>query len=133
MIIERLSAYINDNAPMTNIPELLSLHHGNPLGLHPIVIPIFLLVLAIAMHVVTYFIRSKERRSLYPLLYILVGLAVVSIIIVSLMTCRCSRTGRSEARKYLSDGSANAPSLASAGPFWVWCCSPTPSTCLCLP
>jgi len=78
MIIERLSAYINDNAPMTNIPELLSLHHGNPLGLHPIVIPIFLLVLAIAMHVVTYFIRSKERRSLYPLLYILVGLAVVS-------------------------------------------------------
>ena len=36
---------------MTNLPELLNLHHSNPLGLHPIVIPIFLLVLAVGMHI----------------------------------------------------------------------------------
>ncbi len=78
MIHQSLSDYINANAPMTNIPELLSLHHSNPLGLHPIAIPVLLLVLAIAMHVCAYFIRSKERQGLYPLLYALVGLAVVA-------------------------------------------------------
>ena len=44
-----LAEYITTNAPMSNIPELLNLHHSNPLGLHPIVIPILLLVLAVAM------------------------------------------------------------------------------------
>ena len=63
---------------MTNLPELLNFHHGNPLGLHPIAIPIFLLVLAVAMHVATYQIYHNDKRSLYPLLYILVGLSVVS-------------------------------------------------------
>lgn len=77
-LIGSLSEYINANAPMTNIPELLSLHHSNPLGLHPIAIPIFLLILAVAMHVCTHLISSKGRESLYPLLYTLLGVAVVS-------------------------------------------------------
>jgi hypothetical protein len=78
MIFERLSEYINANAPMTNIPELINLHHSNPLGLHPIAIPIFLLLLAIAMNICTHLIRSKENQRLYPLLYVLVCTAAVS-------------------------------------------------------
>lgn len=78
MIFDTLSEYIKANAPMTNIPELLNLHHSNPLGLHPIVIPAFLLLLAIAMHVCSHLIRPKGNRALYPLLYSLVGLAVIS-------------------------------------------------------
>ena len=78
MFMQGLSEYINANAPMSNLPELLSLHHGNPLGLHPIAIPILLLVLAVAMHVTTYRIIKYDKRNLYPLLYTLVGLAIVS-------------------------------------------------------
>ena len=78
MLLNRLAEYINANAPMTNIPELINLHHNNPLGLHPIVIPIFLLLLAIAMHVCFHLIRSKDRVALYPTLYTLVALSVVA-------------------------------------------------------
>ena len=78
MLLQRLSEYIVANAPMSNLPELLSLHHSNPLGLHPIAIPIFLLALAVAMHVTTYRINHKDMGRLYPLLYTLVGLAVAA-------------------------------------------------------
>ena len=77
MILQRLSEYITTNAPMSNLPELLSLHHGNPLGLHPIAIPILLLILAVAMQFTTYRINHKDERKLYPLLYVLVGISVV--------------------------------------------------------
>lgn len=69
MVFSTLSEYINANAPMSNIPALLGLHHGNPLGLPPIVIPVLLLVMAVAMRVVYHIIYKKERRNLYPLLY----------------------------------------------------------------
>lgn len=69
MVFSTLSEYINANAPMSNIPALLGLHHGNPLGLPPIVIPVLLLVMAVAMRVVYHIIYKKERRDLYPLLY----------------------------------------------------------------
>ena len=78
MIFERLSEYIVANAPMTNIPELINLHHSNPVGLHPIAIPALLLLLSVAMLVCIHLIRRKERHGLYPLLYVLVGLATVS-------------------------------------------------------
>lgn len=78
MIFSTLSDYITDNAPMTNLPELLGLHHSNPLGLHPIAIPIFLLLLALGLHVVTHLINHKDRHSLYPLLYTLMGISVVA-------------------------------------------------------
>ena len=78
MIFNTLSDYINANAPMSNIPELLNLHHSNPLGLHPIAIPILLLVLAVAMRIVTLIINKKERRNLYPLLYSLWWLSVAA-------------------------------------------------------
>lgn len=78
MFLQSLSDYISTHAPMTNPPELLSLHHSNPLGLHPIVIPIFLLVLAVGMHITSHLIYYKEHTKLYPLLYTLVSLAIVA-------------------------------------------------------
>lgn len=78
MFISTLSEYINANAPMSNIPALLGLHHGNPLGLHPIAIPILLLVLAVAMRIMYRYISKTDRRSLYPLLYGLWWFAVAA-------------------------------------------------------
>ena len=78
MFLSTLSDYINANAPMSNIPELLNLHHRNPLGLHPIAIPILLLVVAVAMRVVTLIINKNEHRNLYPLLYSLWWLSVAA-------------------------------------------------------
>ena len=54
---------------MSNIPELLGLHHSNPLGLHPIAVPIFLFVMAVTLRILTQRVYKKERRGLYPLLY----------------------------------------------------------------
>ena len=71
MFLQKLSDYINANAPMTNLPELFGLHHSNPLGLPPIAIPAFLLVLAVAMHVISHQIYYKQRRNLFPWLYAL--------------------------------------------------------------
>lgn len=78
MFLSALSEYINANAPMSNIPALLGLHHSNPLGLHPIAIPIFLLVLAVAMRVIYFVIYKQERRNLYPLLYTLWWVALAA-------------------------------------------------------
>ena len=78
MLLSTLSEYIKANAPMSNIPELLGLHHGNPLGLHPIAIPVLLVVLALAMRVVQRLIFRNAKFSIfnfqfstfaYPLLY----------------------------------------------------------------
>lgn len=64
---------------MSNLPELLNLHHSNPLGLHPIAIPLILLVLAMAMSTVTILVYKKGRRNLYPLLYSMLWVAVAAI------------------------------------------------------
>ena len=79
MIFSTLSDYIHENAPMSNIPELLGLHHDNPLGLHPITIPILLMVLAVAMCITSNLIYHKEKRSLFPLLYSMWWIAVAAI------------------------------------------------------
>ena len=78
MFLDNLSEYINANAPMSNLPELLGLHHNNPLGLHPIAIPVLLLVLAVATRIVAILVYKKERRSLYSLLYPLWWLSVAA-------------------------------------------------------
>lgn len=77
MLFSALSEYINANAPMTNLPELLGLHHSNPLGLSPLVGPILLLVLGVALRVTILLVTKKDRRSLYPLLYSLWWMSVV--------------------------------------------------------
>lgn len=63
---------------MSNIPALLGLHHVNPLGLHPIVIPIMLFVLAVAMRILYKYISKTDSRNLYPLLYALWWFAVAA-------------------------------------------------------
>lgn len=78
ILLQSLSEYISENAPMTNLPELLGLHHSNPLGLHPIVIPIFLLLLAVAMHCISHRIYFKQRRDLFPWLYTLLVVTTLS-------------------------------------------------------
>ena len=78
MFLQKLSDYINANAPMTNLPELFGLHHSNPLGLPPIAIPAFLLVLAVAMHVISHQIYYKQRGNLFPWLYTLLVVATLS-------------------------------------------------------
>ena len=78
MFSSTLSDYINANAPMSNIPELLNLHHSNPLGLHPIAIPAFLLVVGIVLRIITFLINKEERRGLYPLLYSLWWVSVAA-------------------------------------------------------
>lgn len=78
MFFSTLSHYINANAPMTNIPELIGLHHSNPLGLHPLAIPLFLLVLAVVMRIIALRVYKKDRRGLYPLLYSLWWLSVAA-------------------------------------------------------
>lgn len=78
MLLQTLSDYISANAPMSNLPELLGLHHSNPLGLHPIVIPAFLLLLAVAIHVISHQIYYKQRGNLFPWLYALLAIAIVS-------------------------------------------------------
>ena len=78
MFISNLTDYINANAPMSNIPALLGLYHDNPLGLHPIAIPILLFVLAVAMRIIYRFIYRKEHRGLYPLLYTLWWVSVAA-------------------------------------------------------
>ncbi len=78
MFLSSLSEYIGSHAPMTNIPALLGIHHSNPLAFHPIVIPLFLLVLCVALRVVSHYVYRKERRGLYPLLYTLWWAAVAA-------------------------------------------------------
>ena len=78
MLLQSLSNYISANAPMSNLPELLGLHHSDPLGLHPIVIPVFLLLLAVAMHVISHQIYYKQRGNLFSWLYVLLVVAIIS-------------------------------------------------------
>lgn len=78
MLLQRLSDYIDANAPMTNLPELLGLHHSNPLGLHPIAVPLFLLLLAVALQVLAHRIHYRGRRDLFPWLYALLVVATAS-------------------------------------------------------
>ena len=78
MLLQSLSNYISANAPMSNLPELLGLHHSDPLGLHPIVIPVFLLLLAVAMHVISHQIYYKQRGNLFTWLYVLLVVATLS-------------------------------------------------------
>jgi hypothetical protein len=78
MFLTALSEYIDAHAPMSNIPALLGLYHDNPLGLHPIAIPVVLLLLATAMSVLYRYIYKTDRRSLYPLLYAVWWVAVAA-------------------------------------------------------
>lgn len=67
------------NDVITNIPDLLNLQHGNPLGLSPIAQLIIIFVLVEVMAVFDFFIRRRGKDQFYPVLYTLLFLSFVSI------------------------------------------------------
>lgn len=71
--------YLNTNSPITNLPDLINLHHGNPLGISPLaqIIAIFVVVMVLAFF--NYKIRYRDQSQYYPVLYALLGLSLVMI------------------------------------------------------
>lgn len=74
-----LVQYLHDGAPFTNLPDLLNLHHSNPLGLNLIAQLIIILVVVEAMALFNYFIRYKGKSQYYPVLYSLLAVALFFI------------------------------------------------------
>lgn len=64
---------------ITNLPDLLGLHIGNPLDLTPLAMLIIILVLVIAMSLFNYQIRFRDGARFYPALYILFGLSLLAV------------------------------------------------------
>ena len=72
--IERLS-----ESAITNIPDLINLHHSNPLGVNPLGLLIFIFIMAALMELVNFHIRYRDRSKFYPILYTLFGITLISI------------------------------------------------------
>lgn len=62
-----------------NLPDLLGLHYGNPLGLPPLACLIIILVLVETMAVFNFFIRHRGKAQYYPVLYTLFGLSLLAV------------------------------------------------------
>ena len=64
---------------LTNLPDLLGLHFGNPLGLTPLAM---LIIIFVVVGVMTYFnhqIRYRDGGRYYPVLYTLFGVSLVAV------------------------------------------------------
>ncbi|MCR5821792.1 MAG: hypothetical protein K6F85_02585 [Bacteroidales bacterium] len=64
---------------LTNLPDLLGLHFGNPLGLTPLVM---LIVVCVVVGIMTYFnhqIRYRDGGRFYPVLYTLFGVSLLAV------------------------------------------------------
>lgn len=72
--IERLS-----ESAITNIPDLINLHHSNPLGVNPLGLLIFIFIMAALMELVNFHIRYRDKSKFYPILYTLFGITLISI------------------------------------------------------
>ncbi len=59
---------------LTNLPDLLGLHIGNPLGLSPLAMLIIIFVLVCTMTLFNHQVRYCGRDRLYPVLFTLFGL-----------------------------------------------------------
>lgn len=68
--------YINSNSPITNLPDLLNLHHGNPLGVPVWMLWAAILILSASMFYVNILISYRDKQKLYPTLYTLLGLTL---------------------------------------------------------
>lgn len=82
-----ISEYIASRLPIFNLPDLLNVHHDNPLGLDPI---IQLVVILFSVSVMAYFnflIRYRDKQQYYPLLYILFGFSIIFILYYSFQSC----------------------------------------------
>lgn len=64
---------------LTNLPDLLGLHFGNPLGLTPLAM---LIIIFVVVGVMTYFnhqIRYRDGGRYYPILYTLFGVSLAAV------------------------------------------------------
>lgn len=64
---------------LTNLPDLLGLHFGNPLGLTPLAM---LIIIFVVVGVMTYFnhqIRYRDGGRFYPVLYTLFGVSLAAV------------------------------------------------------
>ena len=63
---------------ISNLPDLLGFHIGNPLGFSPLVMLIVIIVLVSVMTFFNYQIRFREGARYYPALYVLFGLSFLA-------------------------------------------------------
>jgi len=88
-----LSEFINSNAPITNLPELIGLHHSNPLGIPVLAQLIVIMVLAAVLFYVNIRISYHGKQKLYPTLYTLLGLTVLACLYYCFIDTSFLRTG----------------------------------------
>lgn len=64
---------------LTNLPDLLGLHIGNPLGLTPLAMLIIIFVVVGVMTAFNHQIRYRDGGRFYPVLYTLFGVSLVAV------------------------------------------------------
>ena len=62
---------------LTNFPDLLGLHIGNPLGISPLAMLVVIAVLVCVMSVFNHQIRYCDGARFYPVLYTFLGLSLL--------------------------------------------------------
>ena len=80
--------YINQFTP-SNIPDLLNIHHNNPLGIPIIAQLLIIFVLVEVMGVFDYKIRNKGKSQYYPVLYVLLAVSLISIYYYCFQSVEC--------------------------------------------
>lgn len=100
---------IQQNSPISGVPDLLQLHNSNPLNLSWIAQILIIFVIVEIMAFVNYQIRYKGKSNLYPTLYTLFGLSIIGIYYY------CFQIGFPEI--YI-------PELKLTRPVIVWFCYP---------
>lgn len=64
---------------LTNLPDLLGLHFGNPLGLTPLAMLIIIFAVVAVMTFFNHQIRYRDGGRFYPVLYTLFGVSLVAV------------------------------------------------------
>lgn len=64
---------------LTNLPDLLGLHFGNPLGLTPLAMLIIIFVVVCVMTYFNHQIRYRDGGRFYPVLYTLFGVSLAAV------------------------------------------------------
>ncbi len=64
---------------LTNLPDLLGLHIGNPLGLSPLAMLIIIFVLVCTMTFLNHQVRYCGKDQYYPMLYTFFGLSLLAV------------------------------------------------------
>lgn len=67
------------SSQICNLPELFGIGHTNPLHINPLTQLIIIFVLVFAMAIFNFNIRRRGKSQLYPILYALLGLSLLSI------------------------------------------------------